>query len=375
MAARKLKSGARKVWFVDFRMHYPDGKDKRVRKRSPVNSRAGAEAYERQLRAELLEAWEQVKRRVEPQPKEVPTLAQFATEFTASYVDVHNGPAERASKARILRNHLLPAFGRSKLDAIGAREVDAFVARQLAAGLSPKTVGNQLAVLRRMLNVAHEWRLIPRPAKVRAPRVPKPELDFLDFDEAERLLAGAEPAWRAMVLLGLRTGLRHAELIALRWDHVDLVAGRLHVREALKDDGSVGAPKNGHSRIVPLSDDARQALKAHRHLRGPFVFCAEDGRMLTRWECHRPLRRACQRAGLRRIGWHCLRHSFASALVMRGAPLRVVQELLGHRSIEMTMRYSHLSPDVSRAAVQLLDGGPGRTSFGHNLGTVGCTAE
>jgi site-specific recombinase XerD len=62
-----------------------------------------------------------------------------------------------------------------------------------------------------------------------------------------------------------------------------------------------------------------------------------------------------QAGGLRRIGWHVLRHTFASHLVMRGVPLKAIQELLGHASIEMTMRYAHLAPDVAREAVKLLD--------------------
>ena len=79
------------------------------------------------------------------------------------------------------------------------------------------------------------------------------------------------------------------------------------------------------------------------------------GDPLTKGECKHPLWRACKRAGLRRIGWHVLRHTFASHLVMRGAPLKAVQELLGHATIMMTMRYAHLAPEIAREAVKLLD--------------------
>jgi integrase len=77
--------------------------------------------------------------------------------------------------------------------------------------------------------------------------------------------------------------------------------------------------------------------------------------MLTHAQTRWPLKRALKSAGLRQIGWHSLRHSFASHLVVRGAPIQSVQELLGHSSIEMTMRYAHLSPDVRRDAAKLLD--------------------
>ena len=107
---------------------------------------------------------------------------------------------------------------------------------------------------------------------------------------------------------------------------------------------------------MPLSDEALATLKAHRHLRGPYVFCETSGERLTHSMVKDVVPDTCRRAGLgKRVTTHGLRHSFASHLVMRGASLKAVQELLGHESIEMTLRYSHLTPDVKREAVRLLD--------------------
>ncbi|MFY0523997.1 tyrosine-type recombinase/integrase [Archangium gephyra] len=100
---------------------------------------------------------------------------------------------------------------------------------------------------------------------------------------------------------------------------------------------------------------------AHRHLRGAFVFCDATGAYLKNDTCRNAILRASKRAGLRPIGWHTLRHSFASHLVARGVPLKAVQELLGHATIEMTMRYAHLSPDVKKDAVRALEGHTGGT--------------
>lgn len=144
-------------------------------------------------------------------------------------------------------------------------------------------------------------------------------------------------------------------MFGLRWEDVDLKTGRLVVRQSISR-GIVGTPKSGKFREVPLSEHAAAALKGERHLRGPLVFCDQDGQPFTHTAAKWPLWRACRRAGLRLVQWHVLRHTFASHLVMRGVPLKAVQELLGHATIEMTMRYAHLSPCVRRDAVLSLDG-------------------
>jgi site-specific recombinase XerD len=82
-----------------------------------------------------------------------------------------------------------------------------------------------------------------------------------------------------------------------------------------------------------------------------------DGSPFTLWQLHERLWGACRRGGLRKIRWHDARHSFASQLVIAGAPLRQVQEWLGHSSITMTMRYAHLAPGGGREFMAALDGG------------------
>ena len=89
------------------------------------------------------------------------------------------------------------------------------------------------------------------------------------------------------------------------------------------------------------------------------MFCDAEGKVLSDGKLARPLIRAYEAAELRPIGWHTCRHSFASHLAMRGVPMKVPQELLGHASIVTTMRYAHLAPHVARDAVRLLDRGHG----------------
>ena len=134
--------------------------------------------------------------------------------------------------------------------------------------------------------------------------------------------------------------------------------GKLQVRRMIWR-GVIGLPKGGRERSVDLPGSAVEALRAHRHLRGPYVFRQDDGQPLTDGTMRAPLRRALKRAGICRehgaIGWHDLRHTYASHLVMKGVPLTVVKELMGHATIDMTERYAHLSPDTRREAVNVLD--------------------
>ncbi len=358
----------RLFWMVDVKVRMATGRPIRVRRVSPVQTKRGGEAFERQLREKILNGAIGADGKDVAEQNEVPTLEKFSKEFLLNYAKANNKPSEVSMKTSILGGHLVPALGKKRLDEIDPRAIEGYKAKKLAEKLHPKTVNNHLTVLRKLLVTAVEWRLLGHTPLVKWLKVPKPKFDFLTFEESPRLVAAAKSGWSTMMLVALRTGLRIGELRALRWEDVDLVAGRIVVSRAAWKN-TVGTPKNGRTREIPLSPDALGALQAHRHLRGPFVFCEDDGAMLTENAVKHPLWRACRMAGLREIGWHVLRHTFASQLVMTGVPLKAVQELMGHTTMEMTMRYAHLAPEVRNEAVTRLD----NPAPLHGRGNLGAT--
>jgi integrase len=345
-------------WEYHIKMMLPNGEPFEERKKSPLGGKTATQRYAEDR------ANHAIRMSVAPAPsvtKEAPTVEEFKERFF-TFSRTNNKPSTVYAKEWMFRAHLGPYFGAMRLDAIGPAEIEAYKAKKLAEGLDRKSINNHLTALRKMLNLAVEYGELDRAAKVRGFNL-KPEFvaddEYLDFAEADRFLRAAAPEWRAFLTTAIKTGLRVGELLALKWQDVDLVAGHLVVRRTLWRDQE-GSPKGGRNRKVPLSPEALATLLAHRHLRGPYVFCDETGARLTHSIVKDVVPATCRRAGLgKRITTHGLRHSFASHLVMRGASLKAVQELLGHESIEMTLRYSHLTPDVKREAVRLLDG-PGK---------------
>lgn len=222
-------------------------------------------------------------------------------------------------------------------------------------GLKPASVNNHLILLRAMLGKAHEWGKLASIPKVKKLKNPLKPIRYLSFEEAARLekAADAEPEWSAAFVVALNTGMRLGEIIALQWDDIDFVAKTMVVQRS-DWQGHIGTPKSGKQRTIPLNAKLVAALKAHRHLRGPWIFCRDDVSRRNNGEFKNALYRTRKRAGLSGSEWHALRHTFASHLAMRNVPMKAVQELLGHADMQMTLRYSHLSPATSRRAVEAL---------------------
>lgn len=345
MSARKIRAS----WWIDFRFEH-----RRYRLKSPDNTRVGAQAYEATVRAALARGDRRVlERGRRDDATAVVTFAEFAERWLDTYVRANNKPTECDTKRKILRCHLLPAFGASRLDAITARRIETLKAEKLSSGLAPKTVNNILTVLSSSLRCAVEWQVLAAAPKIRLLRVGPQRFDYLRPDEVAAMLAdGSEPRWADLVRFALRTGLRLGELRALRWEDVDMADRTIVVRRSRTRNYET-SPKNHRERVVPLAPDVA-ALLERRVSRSGYVFASSVGTPLGETRMHRALERLCARVGLRRIGWHALRHTFATELVRRCAPLPVVKELLGHATIEMTMRYAHVAPSSLRDAIGLL---------------------
>lgn len=232
------------------------------------------------------------------------------------------------------------------LAAADARAVRAFLAELHRRRLSKATIARKLAAIRSCFRfLARRGVLEVNPARqVRSPRLGRRLPSVLPKDEATQLLdAAPEPTVagardRALLELLYASGLRVAEGCGLDVDDVDLA--RRTVRVLGKGD---------KERVVPVGDTALEALDAYLELRGrergPLFLNARGGRLTPR-SAHRIVGRRARRAGIgQRVTPHTLRHSFATHMLGEGADLRLIQELLGHRRLSTTQRYTHVSPE------------------------------
>ena len=155
--------------------------------------------------------------------------------------------------------------------------------------------------------------------------------------------------------MALKTGLRRGELQGLTWPDINLNNRTLTVRHSWCDNIKVlNTPKSNKMRHIPLTNELYEVLLQNKSSSG-FVFPGEDGRRFAGKRLNQEIRKACTKAGVRQISCHTLRHTFASHLVMKGAPVKAIQELLGHADIQTTMRYAHLSPSSLKTAIDLLE--------------------
>lgn len=365
---RPTSTGTEGRWSYRVTVRLPDGSTQRISGAPTINTKAAAEDAERAHIQRTLNPPAPV---AAPAP-ESPTFASFAEEWLATYpASAGNRPSTAEAHEGHCRIHLIPALGETRLDKIDSQAVARVFARlsetkngtqtkdATPRALSSTTIRNIGATLHKILVCAQQWGKLPQGLPVWPKRkiVHRP-WDFYVAEEGAALLEAAKketPEAQAAILFALRTGARAGELLALEWGDLDFVRHQVRFRRSIRE-GVENSTKTGKERIVPMSPGLETALKGIRHLRGQKVFCNEDGGPLKLGQLDHILKRVQRRAGLRRIRWHDLRHSFASQCVIKGVNIKQVQEWLGHSSITMTMRYAHLAPNENKVSlVALLD--------------------
>lgn len=271
-----------------------------------------------------------------------------------------------------VRRHIVPALGRVQLKNLTPAHVQGLYRQKLDSGLSPSSVRYVHAVLHRALKQALRWGLVPRNVAqaVDIPKLVNGEVDALSPEEARAFLEAARgDRFEALYVVAVTCGLRRGELLGLRWTDLDLGEGRVRTLRVARQlqrlrDGSglqFVATKGGKGRTVRLPPLAVEALKAHRarqaeeKLRagslyedGKLVFCTEIGTPLEASNVdRRSFKPLLKEAGLRDIRFHDLRHTCATVLLSEGVNPKLVQELLGHADIKLTLgTYSHYLPSM-----------------------------
>jgi integrase len=277
----------------------------------------------------------------------------------------------------LVNNHIKPVLGGLKLKKLNSAHIQNFYRDRLDAGLSGSTVHKMHDILRRGLAQAVKWHLVPRNVAEAAkpPRPASKEMQALSADEARKLLEVAGDArLEALYVLAIHTGMRQGELLALRWQDVDLENAVASVRRTLTRSGGkvvFGEPKTNKSRrSIRLTPQAVEALRAHlkRQLRDieilgdryqdqGLVFTTDTGAPINpsnlRQRSFAPL---LKRAGLPHMRFHDLQHTCATLLLSRGVHPKFVQELLGHATIAITLdTYSHVMPSMGDATAKAME--------------------
>jgi len=273
---------------------------------------------------------------------------EFADLYLKNYAMVKKRAWERSDRVYLNAN-LVPYFGRYELTRITPLLIERFIAKRLRDGVKKSTINRDLSCLKKMFNKAIDWnylsenplrkvKLFPEKDSIRA-RV-------LSEDEERMLLKESADHLRSIIKVGLNSGMRLGEILELQWNQVDFEARRIRVEKT----------KSGKTRFIPINDILLGELLMLRSRNGqsPYVFAnPKTGKPLTTIKT--AFNAACRRADIKGLWFHDLRRTFATRLLQRGADIETVRDLLGHRSIMMTQRYTHTNEDRKRRAVKLLE--------------------
>ncbi len=315
------------------------------------------------------------------------SFSELATKYRAWM----EGRQKSARTKGYIIGQLFSFFGDIPLRQFSTALVDQLQTDLISKGYTPAYNNKVTNVLKHMFNKALEWEMITedglkRVRKVKPLKGENKRLRYLSREECHALISSCDAHLKPIVITALNTGMRRGEILGLKWDNVDLKHGFI----------LLSMTKNGERREIPINGTLKATLKeVTRRLDVPYVFheagrayqdvkrsfhtalkkvemqkCTKCDYQATKTPMqegikHCPLCKSDMRAqkGITDFHFHDLRHTFASHLVMAGVDITTIKELLGHKTLTMTLRYAHLAPAHKVKAVDILDS----TINGENL--------
>jgi len=305
---------------------------------------------------------------------------QTVAQYLEYWLEIHRTTLKLSTYAlyrRQLDNHILPELGHYQLQGLRADQVQAFYAKKQKEGISARTLRNFHAILSAAFKDAVRWRRLSYNVcdAVKLPRLNQRERKPLDQEQAKRLLSVAKGSpLECLFTLALVTGMRIGELLALHWSDINFEEKTLQVQHTVSLIQKLGyvetEPKTESSkRIIALPQIAIDALKQHHTVQlearlkagsqwkeQGLVFTNLLGGYLGHTKVRYFFNKLLNQAGLPHMRFHDLRHSAATILLSMGVNIKVVQEILGHANISMTLDiYGHVLPSMQRNAMDGMD--------------------
>lgn len=295
------------------------------------------------------------------------TLSDFLEHYMEDVAKHTLRPKTLESYGYLIRLHIKPELGNIKLSQLRPDHVQQLYSAKLNSGLSRRTVQFIHSILHKTLSQALKWGLVTRNVTdlVEKPTVKRPTPTTLSVQEVKKLLATVrEDRLYPMYCLAM-VGLREGEILGLHYEDVDWEKGTIHIRHAVQyligQGLQITEPKTQKAkRTIKLPDFVFSALKEHadkQNTNHGLMFTTGNGTPFSPRNFIRHFKQSLQKAGLPEIRVHDLRHTTATLLLSQGVHPKVVQEILGHSQISLTMdTYSHMLPELQDEAAEKLSG-------------------
>ena len=346
------------------------------RKRKRFSDKKVAVEFAKKIEAKIRWAEANGSPVVFSQPEQnMPTLKGYMENWLSAYVDNNCKFSTASGYRQVCKKHLYPALGSRTLDHVTRKDVKDLVATWNSQGLKKRTILNILTPLREMFNHAiDDGTVTANPVSkvgmiVKGCKASSAHIEPLTAIEVKALLATTKERYSflyPLFLCAVRTGMREGELIGLQWEDIDFLGSFIEVRHNVVRRQETST-KTNRIRRVDLSPQLqaellklKENLQLESSMKGyafpKWVFLTPHGNRMTNEVLRKGFYACLEAAGLRRVRFHDLRHTFASLLIQQNANVKYIQQQLGHSSINITLDvYSHLFEGDHRHQVQRLD--------------------